>query len=410
MKRLLRARTWVATIVVTSLTLVLVGGVVLATTKLGCSPTNQLGMKLAQCVPTRNTAARTSPVPIYKAYPSAGSGGTPSAPSGNPVSSYPPDQGTTTSYPPPQGGTISSSGQIPQAPFYSSASGPSAPNLTCTLPVFAGPPGSGGFVSFPGGGFTADPRSAVAIPSPGPVQGPGYGNGSIGMTYDRSHSRWLPVPNQLVSPDGNHYAYASSSGVYVVQASNNAEVEVGEGHMWYPLRALDDRVFAVVQGAPGLWVLPFSGTPTQVITTGYWQAATASFAYGTTTSAVPAGSTQTMQQLDIATGKVSDWFSLNGASVGVSGFDLQGHPLISATYSSGAWELWLTTSATNDVLIANSFEQIYMQGPPFGDSHGIWLSLYMQGYPSGPVLALYVPGAGIFGLAQVGAQLAGPCA
>jgi hypothetical protein len=157
-------------------------------------------------------------------------------------------------------------------------------------------------------------------------------------------------------------------------------------------------------------VLPFSGTPTEVVTTGYWQAATANFAYGTTTSAVPAGSTQTLQQLDIATGKVSDWFSLNGAAVGVAGFDLQGHPLISASYSSGTWELWLSTSATNDVLVANSFEQIYMQGAPLGDSHGIWLSLYMQGYPNGPVLALYVPGAGIFGLAQLGAQLAGPCA
>jgi len=37
--------------------------------------------------------------------------------------------------------------------------------LSCTLPVFAGPPGSGGFITFPSGSFTPDPKSGVTLPS-----------------------------------------------------------------------------------------------------------------------------------------------------------------------------------------------------------------------------------------------------
>lgn len=402
------ARPWIATIVVTAVTLVLVGGVVAATTKAVCGPSNQFGLKMAQCVATKNTASRTTPEPIISTFPSAKPGAPP--PTQNPVSSFPPNQGTTTTYPapPPADGTMSTSGRSPQDPFISSYSAPSAPSLNCTLPVFAGPPGSGGFVSFPAGAFTADPRSAVAFPSPGPSYGPGYGYPNMGQTYDRAHSRWLPVPSQFVSPDGAHYAYATGSGIYVVDAANSSQVEVGEGHSWNILRVLNDHVVGGQLNAPGLWIVPFSGTASELVTTGYWQGATATAAYGTSTSAVPSGTTQTLQRADLATGKVTDWFSQKGASTGVFGFDAQGDPLIMANYTDG-WELWLTKSPTSGYVVMNSYQQVSLQGQPVGDSHGIWFSLYLQGFDSGPEIALDVPGVGIYLLARIGAQIAGPC-
>lgn len=407
---LLRTRGWVAAVVVTSLTIVLVAGVILATTSLGCGPANRVGLKLARCTDTSGKAAALySPTPVFFPTPSAKGGYPPVAtpvtfypPATNPTTYYPPVNNPTTFYPPniPPG----SSGTSPQDPFYPLMTGAtSAGSLSCTLPIYAGPPGSGGFISFPGGNFTADPRSAVAAPSPGPQQGYGYGYGPSGMSYDRSHSRWLPVAPQLVAPDGNHYAYASNDGIYVVDAANGTQVELGQGHPWQLLRVLNDRVYATVPGTPGFWVVPFTGAPSEVTTSGYWQAATANAAYGTATSAVPAGTTQKLLKLNTATGKVSDWFSTPGATVSVLGFDLAGDPVIQAGYVN-TWELWLSGR-----VIANSYEQFFVQGAMFADSHGLWFPIYYQG---GNVqgIALYVPGSGLYMVSQLGAQVAGVCA
>jgi hypothetical protein len=61
-----------------------------------------------------------------------------------------------------------------------------AVGFTCRLPVASLPTGSGGFVTFPDGGFAADPAS--------------------GVSYDSRSGRWLPVAAEMRSPDGTAYA------------------------------------------------------------------------------------------------------------------------------------------------------------------------------------------------------------
>jgi hypothetical protein len=405
-KRFFAANRAVATVLVTVLTVLLVGGVLAATTSLACGPLNQLKLKVGRCVETSNTAALQTPTPtIFFPPPQP----LPSAP----ASALPPPTNPPSPLPPVP---TPASAITPQDPFYPGASGTAlAPALNCRLAVFAGPPGSGGFVVFPGGSFIADPRSAVTLPSPSPGspspapgQGPGPGYGGYqpgGMTYDAAVSKWLAVGPSSVAPDGKHYAYPSTNSIYVVDASTDIQTEVGAGHTWFVLRVLNDRVYATVPNTPGFWVVPFSGTPSQVTSAGYWQGASAVAAYGTATSAVPQGATQKMLKLDVATGKVIDWFSDSGATLNIYGFDRVGNPLIMANYNNG-WALWLTTGPTNATVIANSTMTFYIQNAPFADSHGIWIPVYFQ---SSPGFLLYVSGSGLYWMTSFGAQLAGGC-
>ena len=407
----------VAVVLVTLLTLVLAGGVIATTTPVGCGAANKMNLTLARCA-TQNTGLHLlSPTPTPRPFPSAKGGYTP--PTVTPPSLFPPTSATVTTYPPlgppvtyypPNGG--GASGFPPQEPFYGpGSSGGAAPALACKLPVFAGPPGSGGFISFPQGSFTSDPRSAVVLPSPGapqfPQGGPG-GPGGNGMAYDHQHSRWVPVRPDQVAPDGLHYAYASTTSIYVVDPSNNSEVDLGRGHARYVLRVLNDTVYATIQGAPGLWSVPFSGTPRQVTTVGYWQAAAAYAAFGTETSAVPQGATVKLVKLDLASGAVSDWFSLDTVSSSVIGFDSSADPIVQSYFPNGQWVIWVTKSPTNRVPIMNSMEGLYVQSGPYADSHGTWFPVYLQ-YAQSQGFVLYVAGSGLYWMASIGGSPAGVC-
>ncbi len=228
------------------------------------------------------------------------------------------------------------------------------------------------------------------------------------MSYDATHSRWLPVWTIWVAPDGNHYAYPSTNSIYLVDASTGTQVELGAGHPWAVLKVMNDRVYATIPNAAGFWVLPFSGTPKQVTTSGYWQAASGSAAYGMQTSAVPQGVATKLIKLDISTGNISDWFTKDGATSTVIGFDLVGDPIIQGSFDNG-WVIWLTKTPTSVTVIANSFENFWIQGPPVADSHGIWFPAYFQGYGNTQGFVLYIPGSGTYWLASLGGQLAGGC-
>ncbi len=108
------------------------------------------------------------------------------------------------------GATVSSSHGSPNA-----ASSPSPVTLSsCRLPftTFA----ATGFIGVQDGAFTTDPSSATqpdpsrpgfvhTVASP-VLYGPGPAPGQ--ETYDWTFLRWLPVPRELVSPDGSQYTYS----------------------------------------------------------------------------------------------------------------------------------------------------------------------------------------------------------
>jgi len=362
------------------------------------------------------SAARGSGAPT----PSNGNAGLGVSPIGNPASgAIPPNGNPASGAFPPSGDSASPSGPYP--PYYAPASNGSPVTtftIDCRLPVYAGQSGSGGFIVFPGGTFVADPRSAVTLPSPSPgatptpQPGPGYGSYFPGMTYDHQYSRWLPVPTTWVSPDGGHYAYTGSDGIYIVNVANGTQTEMGEGHGWAIVGVQNAGVYASTPGGAGLSLFPFSGASRVITTTGYWQAVSSTAAYGTTTSAVPQGATNAIVRLDLNTGAVTDWFTREGKQSSVMGVDGQGSAIISLNFLNGSGtEIWIAKGPTNASAIAGrAYFGFQPNGSPVVDSHGIWFSGYSAGYnQSTQGVALYVAGSGFYWMSGIGGQLAGAC-
>jgi hypothetical protein len=417
----------VLAVAVTALSLLIVASAITFTTPLRCGPAKALGLKniASGCVTVGSVAINPSPT-----YAPGKGDPNPFPPFGNPASNpyYNPASGpygNPASGPnPPNANPASPGGPYP--PFYAPASNATGGNtlpLDCRLPVYAGPPGSGGFIVFPGGNFIPDQSSSVTVPAtsptPPPVGGPGpgyYGQG-YGLSYDRQFSKWLPVQPSQVSPDGSRYAYTTGAdGIYVVNVSGGTQVELGEGHNWTIVAVQSDGVYAGDPNAGGLWVFPFSGTPRQITKTGYWRVASKTAAYGTATSAVPQGASNSIQRLDLATGSASEWFTRPGTQSGVTGLDEKGNPIINVSYlNNSGTEIWIATGATSASPIAG-FSQ-YGGGfnswtTPVADSHGIWFAgNWNSGYGGGNAtgIAAYVPGSGFYWMSSYGAQLAGGC-
>jgi len=395
----LRARRGMVAAIASLVTVVLVTGVVLTMTSLGCSAGKSLGMRV--CIASAARVASSSPTNQLGFGPVPASGSVPYQPPASAVGPYP---------------APVSAGMVPsftgasgsQVPFFNSGSGANgAPrySINCRLPIYAGGPGSGGFIAFPDGTFIADPRSDVH-PSPAPSN-PGMGYGNYGMWWDRTYSRWLPVGYALVSPDESRYAFPGDDGVYVHNVATGAQTELGAGRKWSVIDVEATGVYASEQGASGLWLLPFSGAPHQVASTGYWQAANASAAYGTPTSAVPSGASNTILRLDLKTGAITDWFTRQGAQSSAAGFDRSGNPIIYVNGQGGS-EVWIVPQAGKGSVIAAYSYGPYgnygfsPQGSPVADSHGIW-------FPGNGGIALYVSGAGLYWMSSVGGQIAGGC-
>jgi hypothetical protein len=409
-----------------ALSVALIASAIVFTTPLRCGPARAMGLKgIANgCITAGIVSVRTGAMPIVASPPFPGKGNPASAPYppyGNPAS---PPYGNPASGPYPPVG-YPASGSYP--PFYPPASGANGSvatlPLNCRLPVYAGPPGSGGFIAFPGGAFIADPASSVSLPASSPATsppagpGPGYGQGYTGLTYDHPYSRWLPVPSNQVSPDGNHYAYTLATGIYVVDMVSGTQSELGDGHSWAIVSVQSDGIDAGDPNTGGLWTFPFSGTPRQITNTGYWRAASRSAAYGTATSAVPQGATNSIVRLDLKTGAITDWFTRAGAQSSVAGVDGQGNPIINVNYLNGSGnEIWVAASATSALPIAGFSSAPYgstgfnSYSLPVADSHGLWFSGNWSTYGSSVGgVALYVAGSGLYWMSSIGGQLAGGC-
>lgn len=407
---------------VTLLTLGIVGAVVLTTTSVGCGAANKLGLRTAHCleggkvgnvagvIPSPSPLAKGGYVPPTE-QPSPPP---PPAPPVNPgASAIPPYNPNASSEPPPYQNPASSG--MPLA--YPASGSPPSEAFTCRLPVYAGGPGSGGFIVFPTQTFVADPRSAVTVPSPSPggpsptpppAYGPGGPQGWYGETYDARYTKWLPVQYAWVSPDGTHYAYPLGGDIYAQNVANGSQLELGPGHGFYPIDTENDGVYVTTPNQPGLWFLPFAGSPKQITSAGFWQGYANGAAYGTPTSQVPPGATNTIERLDVSTGAVVDFFSQAGAQSFVMGFDAQGNPVIQSSYTNGN-AIFIVTAPNTGTAIASvlyggyGYQQPppYPSGTPIADSHGLWFTV-------GNGVVMYRNGAWYW-MASIGGQLAGQC-
>ena len=419
-----RSRQVIAGVVVTIVTVAVIGVVLFAMTPVGCGPANAMGLKsIANRCKSQPVAALRSPSPSPFALP------TPSPLPYSPPASPPYYPPASQPYYPPASAPYNPGTSPAYPPFYPPASGAGGPvippiQLTCTLPIYAGPPGSGGFISFPSGNFTPDPKSGVTLPSPSPgsaspqpIGGPGYGYGYPGLSWDLVQKKWLPVPYTWVTPDGSKYAYLSSNSIYVQDVADSAQVELGEGKSWQIIGVLADGVYAMnaqTSGlAAGLWLLPFSSPARQITTQGYWQGVTAGAAYGTATSAVPQGVSNTIIRLDLKTGAIDqNWFTRPGSNSYVSGFDGHGNPVLYVNSFTGQGsEVWISTGPGTANPIMGSQSGVFPNGTPVPDSHGVWFSASIQnfGNSGGSGQVLYVPNSGVYVMTNIGGQLAGGC-
>jgi hypothetical protein len=368
-----------AAVVVTAMTLALISVVVLTTTSLGCGPKKALHMNpSASCRPlaSNSDALVTSPPasPFATAGPSQQDDrnlATPT-PGPSPISSLDAD--------------VSGPGPfVPSNPFACGASCPSglstSVTISCKLPVYADGPGSGGFVSLPGGTFQPDPRSAVTVP-PGTAEPRNIYPGWFGTTYDSDYSKWLPVQYSWVSPDGTRYAYPGADGIYVQNVANGSQVVLGAGKVWDILDVEAVGVYATTGPAGGLWLLPFSGAVKQITSTGYWKSVNATAAYGTATL-LPQGVVNTILKLDLSTGSRSEWFTSPGFQSFVIAFDFKGNPVVvtsafnpNVAQPDYTTRIWIAIAPNRGYLISVSNETngLNLKGTPIGDSHGLWFS------------------------------------
>ena len=407
---------WPAAVLVTVVALGTVGTILVVTTPAGCRLAQNAGLHLtgANCqnpraavfTPTPSPTASAAPTPGGTAIPTQGAFPSPlPIPTANPNvphdPSLPPyqfDAGRSAAYPP----------TYPAASDLASSFGSTdSTTFSCRLPIYAGGPGSGGFLVLPDRTFIADPRSGVTVPSPSPGSSPPpaqYGpQGWFGLTYDVAAGRWVPVPRSWVAPDGKRYAYPGNpDGIYVVDVAANTQTEIGEGRRWSVLDVEAEGVYATEQNLAGLWLLPFAGSPTQLTTLGYWTAIGGGAAYGTETSSVPNGVATVIDRFDLKTHARQHWFAVANAQTSVFGFDAAGHPIMmvrGVAPGVNSNQLWLVKGlGAVEVLTDNN----NFSGPPIGDSHGIWLMNYQATY-------LFVPGQGPYLVANVGGQLGGGC-
>lgn len=291
-------------------------------------------------------------------------------------------------------------------------------SLSCRIPVVTS--SQAGWLTFPQGTFQADPK--------GNVQLPGYSSPPFfWKSYDKSYERWLPVPRDAISPDGQHYAYADppaapgqspTGGVHVV------DLATGVDHLFRPAASdwvvLDyeaEGVYLATQPSgpalpSGLALLDPTGQHPfrQVDSSHSWQYISGGGAWATDeplTGHGP-GPGSRLLRLDLQSGAIASWYKRTDIEFVVTGADGAGHPLLQ-TSKSYANQLLLVTAqnsatglrpATGSVLPSLSN---YIH--PVTDANGLWLG------DTGGAVSLY-SGGDIEQVAHVGSGdvlVAGGC-
>src|SRR5438445_3288952 len=405
---------WPAAVMVTLITLVTAGTIVVVATPQGCRLAQNAGFRLAgsKCQASQLLAV-TSPTP---GFPTSGPYSPPSSGENSPPYSPP----ASVSYPTPTPNYNPNVPHDPSLPPYefdvgSGAYAPAYPEVpsgfaspssfSCRLPIYANGPGSGGFLVFPDRTFVGDPRSGVTVPTPPgsspPPQGPYGGQYYFGLSYDRALSKWVPVQRTWVTPDGKHYAYPDNSdGIDVVDAVANTEVKVGPGIRWQVISVEAEGIYASKPNIAGLWLITLAGAVSQITAEGYWSAVGGGAAYGTDTSSLPYGVPTVIVRLDLKTHAKQSWFEVNNATSSLYGFDGAGHPILLVQgFGQYPGQLWLVTGLGTALVIGSNNN---FSGPPVADNHGLWFMSYQATY-------LWVPGSGMQVQANIGGILAGAC-
>ncbi len=271
------------------------------------------------------------------------------------------------------------------------------PATRCRLPVSGILPGSGGFVQLPGGVFTSDPSSDIAMPGQ-----PDPAGLRRGYTYDPVQAKWLPVPMDWVMPDYSSYAYVSSD-TGTQPSIHRVDAATGQDTVWLHGDQLYGHLVAVrpegIYGAPGPEIL-VQVDPTGVQYTvdqgnnGLFEVITASHFFASKWTTSPGGAYELgdVYRIDANTGAATLWFSNPSTTNVPIGLDAAGNPIIAGGVQSRrtgqivASRIWIagppSAGAPPQVLYSSDSDPLVIQGPPVVSDGAIWFEtdhgLYQQ--------------------------------
>jgi hypothetical protein len=284
--------------------------------------------------------------------------------------------------------------------------------MTCKLPVVLD--AEAGWVTFPGGTYQRDPKADhLSAGSSLPLS----------KAYDKAFERWVPTIRDLISPDGQHYAYSDAAGTTI----HVIDLPGGTDHGFNPGTPPPDSNWVAVdyetegvyfegqpngQAAPaGLWLLTPSNGAVKQVTTNSVQYISGGGAWGTSeplTGHGP-GPGSRLQRTDLHSGAVVSWYKRTDIEFTVAGADAAGHPVLQVSKATAPGLIVVTgqnQASALPVAPGSAVPDLSNVSHPVSDAHGMWL-----GDTTGRV-SLYTPATGIKKLAQVGSGdvgLAGGC-
>lgn len=243
----------------------------------------------------------------------------------------------------------------------------------CRLPVTwatgANLTPSGGFLTFPGATFAADPAAHMEQ------------YGEYWVTYNTKSQKWLPVFRRFASPDGTKYLYftlANGTLMHITDATTGKGYNLDNGGInWRPVGLDDTAAYAMGEQATGLWRLPFRVSPAvQITNAGWWGLISGGAAWGFASQSVPVGAPTVLKRLDLASGTSKDFATFTDP-VQFVGVDRDGLPILASTDGR---TLFTLSASGNQTQIPVSFS--LPKGPDFGyspyavigDGNGLWIA------------------------------------
>ena len=287
-------------------------------------------------------------------------------------------------------------------------------DFSCRLPVVrssylgSGPFNfSGGFITFPAGTFAVDPAGGVSISPQGGLvvtdASPKLYNGPLqfgGPFYDRAEKRWLPASASQVSSDGAFYAYGSfdpqhgdPGRIHIVNVSTATEKvfaasapNVDQGFTVAEFSSAGIYLVATqVQRAPaGAWLMnPVTGEIRPLAQVAGVLAIRNGFAWirrvdprdpspPVTGKGTPSDS---VVQVDLATGAETIWFYRPGLLVELQGFDSGSLPVVTVfdpSASKISFESRLIDGPGSPGSVVYAGQQTLSE--VLGDGNRLWLS------------------------------------
>jgi hypothetical protein len=237
-------------------------------------------------------------------------------------------------------------------------------------------PGIGGFLTYPQGQFSSDRASALG--------------------YSAKHQRWLPVPRQLISPDGNSYLPDWNSNAYRDRDKLVSAVDIATGAEW-PLGSLGRSAAApwvwfptgiyflkVTENGPELWVFDPAKKTLRFVAgqsneTRLPLFKTRTYFYGSAAWVMTVPKTSgpafdILVRVDLATGRAEEWSrSTTTTSLTVLGFNPDGIPLVMVGSDEGTRLALLIGPGKASFIESGVFRPALGPWSYLSDSHGLWL-------------------------------------